>query len=161
VLFTGRKSQAHATAYGLGPLAALSAGQRMPRSERAGVTPAHWRWIPRGATHSMIRRLRADRPRISEVRSAVHENRLLDLETESVRLVADWLFENSTFWVWEEDGAIQGFSAADPRDGSIFLPARAILHIANGARQRVIERLIHLTPLSQTVARPGAAGFLI
>jgi RimJ/RimL family protein N-acetyltransferase len=24
-----------------------------------------------------------------------------------------------TFWVWEEEGTIQGFSAADPRDGSI------------------------------------------
>ena len=34
--------------------------------------------------------------------------------------VVDWLFDNSTFWVWEKDGAIQGFSAADPRDGSIF-----------------------------------------
>jgi GNAT superfamily N-acetyltransferase len=69
----------------------------------------------------MIRKAtRADYPRISEVRSAVHENRLRDSELESVRLVASWVFDNSTFWVWEEDGAIQGFSAADPRDGSIF-----------------------------------------
>jgi hypothetical protein len=29
--------------------------------------------------------------------------------------LVDWLFDNSTIWVWEEDGAIQGFSAADPR----------------------------------------------
>jgi hypothetical protein len=41
VLFTGRKSWSHATAYGLGPLAELSAGQRVPRPERAGITPAH------------------------------------------------------------------------------------------------------------------------
>jgi GNAT superfamily N-acetyltransferase len=33
--------------------------------------------------------------------------------------LVDWLFDNSTIWVWEDHGAIQGFSAADPRDGSI------------------------------------------
>jgi GNAT superfamily N-acetyltransferase len=69
----------------------------------------------------MIRKAtRADHPRIFEVRSAVHENRLSDSNAELVRLVANWLFDNSTFWVWEEDGAVQGFSVADPRDGSIF-----------------------------------------
>ncbi|HEY2533662.1 MAG TPA: GNAT family N-acetyltransferase [Xanthobacteraceae bacterium] len=31
----------------------------------------------------------------------------------------DWFFDNSTFWVWEEGGVIEGFSAADPRNGSI------------------------------------------
>src|SRR5262249_30100043 len=34
--------------------------------------------------------------------------------------VVNWIFDNSTFWVWEEEGAVQGFSAADPRDGTIF-----------------------------------------
>jgi GNAT superfamily N-acetyltransferase len=63
---------------------------------------------------------RADWSRISEIRLAVHENRLSDSKSEAVRLAADWLFDNSTFWVWEEDGAIQGFSAADPRDGWVF-----------------------------------------
>ena len=41
--------------------------------------------------------------------------------TEVIAVIAelvDWLFDNSTIWVWE-DRAIQGFSAADPRDGSI------------------------------------------
>jgi ribosomal protein S18 acetylase RimI-like enzyme len=33
--------------------------------------------------------------------------------------LVDWLFDNSTFLVWEEDDAIQGSSAAGPRDGSI------------------------------------------
>ena len=60
---------------------------------------------------------RADRPRISEIRFAVRENRASNLAL--VESLTDWLFDNSTFWVWEEDGAIQGFSAADPRDGSI------------------------------------------
>ena len=67
----------------------------------------------------MIRKAtRADLPRISEIRFAVRENRLSN--PASIGPVVDWLFDNSTFWVWEEDGAIQGFSAADPRDGSIF-----------------------------------------
>lgn len=70
----------------------------------------------------MIRKAtRADLPRIFEIRYAVRENRLLNpVSIASVGPVTDWLFDNSTFWVWEEDGAIQGFSAADPRDGSIF-----------------------------------------
>jgi GNAT superfamily N-acetyltransferase len=67
----------------------------------------------------MIRKAtRVDYPRISEIRFAVRENRLSN--PASIGPVVDWLFDNSTFWVWEEDGAIQGFSAADPRDGSIF-----------------------------------------
>jgi ribosomal protein S18 acetylase RimI-like enzyme len=67
----------------------------------------------------MIRKAsRTDYTRISEIRFAVRENRLSN--PASIGPVVDWLFDNSTFWVWEEDGAIQGFSAADPRDGSIF-----------------------------------------
>jgi GNAT superfamily N-acetyltransferase len=69
----------------------------------------------------MIRKAtRADYPRISEVRLSVQENRLSKSKYESVERYANWIFDNSTFWVWEEDGAIQGFSAADPRDGTIF-----------------------------------------
>ena len=75
----------------------------------------------------MIRKAtRADWPRISEIRLAVQENRLSNpasiasVGIASVGPVTAWLFDNSTFWVWEEDGAIQGFSAADPRDGTIF-----------------------------------------
>src|SRR5262249_37320663 len=70
------------------------------------------------APTAMIRRAtRADRPRISEIRFAVRENR--PSNPLAIGTLTDWLFENSTFWVWDEDGAIQGFSAADPRDGSI------------------------------------------
>ncbi len=69
----------------------------------------------------MIRKAaRADYPRISEIRLSVRENRLSKSKYESVERVANWIFDNSTFWAWEEDGAIQGFSAADPRDGEIF-----------------------------------------
>jgi GNAT superfamily N-acetyltransferase len=63
---------------------------------------------------------RADGPRISEIRLAVRENRPANAAVIAVIAeLVDWLFDNSTIWVWEEDGAIQGFSAADPRDGSI------------------------------------------
>lgn len=60
---------------------------------------------------------RADYPRISEIRLAVRENRLG--KPDAIGPLVDWLFDHSTFWVWEEDATIQGFSAGDPRDGSI------------------------------------------
>jgi GNAT superfamily N-acetyltransferase len=67
----------------------------------------------------MIRKAtRADYPRISEIRLAVRENRLSN--PDAIGSAVDWIFDHSTFWVWEQDGAIQGFSAADPRDGTIF-----------------------------------------
>jgi GNAT superfamily N-acetyltransferase len=70
---------------------------------------------------AMIRKgTRADSARISEIRFAVRENRPANAAVIAVIAeLVDWLFDNSTIWVWEEDGAIQGFSAADPRDGSI------------------------------------------
>jgi GNAT superfamily N-acetyltransferase len=69
----------------------------------------------------MIRKAtRADYSRISEIRLSVRENRLSKSKYESVDSATNWIFDNSTFWAWEEDGAIQGFSAGDPRDGTIF-----------------------------------------
>ncbi|TAJ94794.1 MAG: GNAT family N-acetyltransferase [Reyranella sp.] len=69
----------------------------------------------------MIRKATStDRPRISEVRLAVRENQLSAASVSKVETTADWIFENATFWVWEEAGAVQGFSVADPRDGTIF-----------------------------------------
>lgn len=70
----------------------------------------------------MIRKaLPADRPRIHDVRMAVRENRLTRETTRArVEDVAAWIFENGTFWVWEEAGEVQGFAVADPRDGTIF-----------------------------------------
>ena len=63
---------------------------------------------------------RADYPRISEIRLSVQENRLSKSKYDAVERDINWAFDNSTFWVWEEDNAVQGFSAADPRDGTIF-----------------------------------------
>jgi hypothetical protein len=69
----------------------------------------------------MIRKAaRADRPRILEIRFAVRENRPANAAVVAVVAeLVDRLLDSSTIWVWEDDGTIQGFSAADPRDGSI------------------------------------------
>jgi GNAT superfamily N-acetyltransferase len=67
-----------------------------------------------------IRRARLEeRPRISEIRFAVQENRLGD---PSGVTDADyhWFSQNPGIWVWEEAGRLLGFSAADTRDGSIW-----------------------------------------
>jgi GNAT superfamily N-acetyltransferase len=60
----------------------------------------------------------ADRSRITDIRLSVRENRLG--RPVEVAEKAKWIYGNSAFWVWEEDGVVQGFSAADPRDGTIF-----------------------------------------
>jgi GNAT superfamily N-acetyltransferase len=62
----------------------------------------------------------ADRPRIAEVRNAVRENQLNPANTERMDGAVDWIFQHGTVWVWEQDGAVQGFSVADPRDGTVF-----------------------------------------
>jgi GNAT superfamily N-acetyltransferase len=69
----------------------------------------------------VIRKARpADRARITEVRNAVRENGLDLAHVGQVADTARWIYDNGTFWVWEEDGAVQGFAVADIRDGTIF-----------------------------------------
>jgi len=68
----------------------------------------------------MIRRARPkDHARVTEIRNSVKENILRD---PSRVTVADykWFEQNPGVWVWEENGRILGFSAADTRDGSIW-----------------------------------------
>jgi GNAT superfamily N-acetyltransferase len=60
-----------------------------------------------------------DIPRISEIRNAVRENRLLDPSRVTIADVR-WFIANPGIFVWEEAGRIVGFSAADPRNGSIW-----------------------------------------
>ena len=60
-----------------------------------------------------------ERPRITEIRLAVRENQLLD-PSRVTDADYHWFAENPGIWVWEEDGRILGFSAADTRDGSIW-----------------------------------------
>jgi GNAT superfamily N-acetyltransferase len=61
----------------------------------------------------------ADRERISEIRFAVKENVLSDPSRVTHDMVT-WFIENPGIWLWEEDGRVLGFSAADTRDGTIF-----------------------------------------
>ncbi len=68
----------------------------------------------------MIRRARPeDHPRITEIRNSVTENILRDPSRVTVEDYR-WFEQNPGVWVWEEDGVILGFSAADTRDGSIW-----------------------------------------
>ena len=68
----------------------------------------------------MIRRANeADIPRIVEIRGAVRENRLRD-PSRVTRADIEWFIANPGIFVWEEDGRIAGFSAADPRNCSIW-----------------------------------------
>ena len=67
-----------------------------------------------------IRRARLEeRPRITEIRFAVRENQLSD-PSRVTDADYHWFSENPGIWVWEEDGRILGFSAADTRDGTIW-----------------------------------------
>ena len=67
-----------------------------------------------------IRRARLEeRPRITEIRLAVRENQLLD-PSRVTDADYQWFSENPGIWVWDEDGQILGFSAADTRDGTIW-----------------------------------------
>jgi GNAT superfamily N-acetyltransferase len=68
----------------------------------------------------MIRKAsRDDLPRIFEIRAAVKENRLSD-PSRVTREVCEWFIDHAAFWLWEHEGEICGFSAGDPRDGTIF-----------------------------------------
>ena len=61
-----------------------------------------------------------DRSRITAVRTAGRENRLSPSHVSRVSETARWIYEKGTFWVWEEDGVVQGFAVADVREGTIF-----------------------------------------
>ena len=69
---------------------------------------------------ALIRRATgADRARISEIRFSVKENILRDPARVTPDMVT-WFIDNPGIWLWEEDGKVLGFSAADTRDGTIF-----------------------------------------
>ncbi len=71
-------------------------------------------------TNPHIRRATdADWPRIREIRAAVRENQLSDpslVTPEDFR----WFTDGPGIWLWQDEGRINGFSAADTRDGSIW-----------------------------------------
>jgi GNAT superfamily N-acetyltransferase len=61
---------------------------------------------------------RSDIPRIFAIRGAVRENRLRDPSRVTVEQIC-WFIDHPGLFVWEEDGKVVGFSAADPRNGNI------------------------------------------
>ena len=61
---------------------------------------------------------RSDIPRIFAIRGAVRENRLRDPSRVTVEQIR-WFIDHPGLFVWEEDGKVVGFSAADPRNGNI------------------------------------------
>jgi len=61
----------------------------------------------------------ADIPRITEIRALVQENKLRDPSRVTLEELR-WFIANPGIFVWENNGTVAGFSAADPRDGSIF-----------------------------------------
>ena len=61
----------------------------------------------------------ADIPHLFAIRLAVTENPLID-PTRVTAADCAWFVDHSDIWVWDEDGTVRGFSAADPRDGSIW-----------------------------------------
>jgi len=68
----------------------------------------------------MIRRAdAADISRIVEIRGAVRENRLRDPSRVTVADI-EWFIANPGIFVWEADGRVVGFSAADPRNCSVW-----------------------------------------
>jgi len=68
----------------------------------------------------MVRKaILTDVPALKAVRSSVVENMLSD-PTKITDDDYDWYIANRGVAVWEEDGEIVGFSAADPRDGNIW-----------------------------------------
>ena len=71
-----------------------------------------------------------------EIRNGVRENRLRDpsrVTMEDYR----WFVDNPGIFVWVEDGRIVGFSAADPRDGSIWA-----LFVEEASERRGIARAL-------------------
>jgi GNAT superfamily N-acetyltransferase len=70
--------------------------------------------------NSMIRKAsRDDISRLKEIRAKVRENKLRDPSRVTTEDIC-WFIDNPGIFVWEEDGKIVGFSAADPRNGNIW-----------------------------------------
>jgi len=79
-----------------------------------------------------------DIERIFEIRFAVHENRLSD-PSRVTRADCVWFITNPGIWCWEDRGAIVGFSAADPRDGTIWALFVDPGHEGKGIGQALID----------------------
>jgi len=82
---------------------------------------------------------RADIPRIVEIRAAVRENKLRDPARVTIEDIC-WFVDNPGIFVWMENAKVVGFSAADPRDGSIFALFMDEAYEGRGIAQALFER---------------------
>lgn len=90
----------------------------------------------------IIRRARqGDHPRITEIRMAVKENILSDPGRVTIEDYI-WFRDHPGIWVWEENGDILGFSAADTRDGSIWALFVDPKHEQRGIGRRLFEKVL-------------------
>lgn len=60
----------------------------------------------------------AEIPALMRIRLGVRENTFNPARVSPADVV--WFVENAPVWVWEEAGDLRGFSAGDPRDGSLW-----------------------------------------
>jgi GNAT superfamily N-acetyltransferase len=89
----------------------------------------------------VIRRARdEDHARITEIRNAVTENKLGEASRPIVDNDYPWFRDNPGVWLWEENGTILGFSAADTRNGSIWALFVAPGHERHGIGRALFEK---------------------
>lgn len=104
----------------------------------------------------------ADVERLSELRLGVRENVLQDRSSVTLDDYR-WFVANSEIWVAVVDGRIAGFSAGDPRDGSIWALfveepfegrgfGQALIEAACGTLRRRSHGLVKLTTSGGTRA---------
>jgi len=82
---------------------------------------------------------RVDIPRILEIRAAVRENKLRDPSRVTIEDIC-WFIDNPGIFVWVEDNKVVGFSAADPRDGSIYALFMDEAYEGRGIARALFER---------------------
>jgi GNAT superfamily N-acetyltransferase len=88
-------------------------------------------------SHTIRRARDEDHARITEIRNTVSENKLGEASRSIVDSDYPWFRDNPGVWLWEEDGTILGFSAADTRNGSIWA-----LFVAPGHERHGIGRAL-------------------
>jgi GNAT superfamily N-acetyltransferase len=87
-----------------------------------------------------IRRARPeDHPRVTEIRNSVTENVLRDPSRVTVEDYR-WFQDNPGVWLWEENGVVLGFSAADTRDGTIWALFIDPAHERRGIGRKLFEK---------------------
>jgi len=81
----------------------------------------------------------SDMTRIFAIRDGVHENPLSTPASVTAAGVAE-LIADRALWVWQEaDGLVTGFSAGDPRDGSIWALLVAPGHEGKGIGRALLQ----------------------